>query len=339
MKLMKKHLLTNIIGLILGISVGYFMLIGEQKGEEINTFIVFLFACLGAVCGYVNLFVSRVLDKQLPWKTNEGTRLFLGIILHFVITFLVSVFILYFYLQLVNPISDFLSEYSLILIKLSIILFIISILFQVVYFALYSYYAYATLQIETIKLKRNQIEHQLEALKSQLSPHFLFNGLNAISSLTHKDKTKASLFIRKLALMYDYVLKSYDTKLTELEKEMELVTSYIFLINNRFENKFKCEITLSPVLSGTKIPPLSIQMLVENAVKHNVLSVEKPLMMKITNDEEFIYVQNNITSKPKNVSSFKIGLKNINNRYLLLTGKNIEMSNGDKFLVKLPIIR
>ncbi len=336
---MKKNLLTICIGLVLGASVGYFMLISEQKEGGVAMFSIFLLGCFGGICGYVNLMISEVLDQQLPWKTSEGTRLFLGIITHFIITLFINVSALYLYLLIVNPISDFFNSYILILIKLSIILFIISILFQVVYFALYSFYAYATLQIETVKFQRNQVEHQLEALKSQLSPHFLFNGLNAISSLTHKDTAKASLFIRKLALMYDYVLKSYDTKLTELEREIELVTSYVFLINNRFENKFTCDITLSPILLETKIPPLSIQMLVENAVKHNVLSLENPLCVKITNDEEFIYVENNITSKPKNVSSFKIGLKNINARYLLLTGKNIEVSNGNKFLVKLPVIR
>ncbi len=335
---MKKNLLIISIGLILGISIGYYMLISEQQVQRIQTSTLLLLGVLGIVVAYLNTVISSFLDKNISWKKNEGLRLFSGIVIHFAITFLASYFACYAYANAVGNITDF-YEYKLSFIKLGILLCIVIILFQVIYFALYSYYSYVTLQIEAVKLERNQIEHQFEALKSQLSPHFLFNGLNTISSLTHKDKTKASLFVRKLALMYHYVLKSYSVKLTNLEKEITLVESYNYLISNRFSGRYNYEISISPDILKTHIPPLSIQMLVENAVKHNVMSNEHPLEVKITNDEDFIYIKNNITSKPKNINSFKIGLKNINSRYLLLTKKNIEVTNGENFLVKLPIIR
>ena len=154
-----------------------------------------------------------------------------------------------------------------------------------------------------------------------------------------KDKRKASLFIRKLAQMYAHVLKSYSSKLTTVEKELELVESYNFLISNRFGDKYSCEISVDPEILATKIPPLALEMLVENAVKHNVMSEASPLKVSITNDDQFIYVANNITAVPKKVASLQIGLKNINTRYVLLTGTGVVITNGNKFLVKLPIIR
>ncbi len=334
---MKKHILIISIGILLGFLVGYYMLVSEQD-NNVNAFILFITSLLGVLVAYVNYFLSIFLDKQMPWKRYEGSRLFTGVISHFILSLCLSLLGFYFYTAINNGFS-FLETYKLTSIKLGILLFLISIVFQVIYFVLYSYYSYSILQIETVKLERNQVEHQLNALKSQISPHFLFNGLNTASSLIHKDETKASLFIRKLAQMYAHVLKSYSNKLTTVEKELELVESYNFLISNRFGDKYNCEITIDNEILETKIPPLAIEMLVENAVKHNVLSEELPLKVSITNDDQFIYVENNITSTPKKVPSLQIGLKNINTRYVLLTGRGVVITNGNRFLVKLPIIR
>lgn len=334
---MKKHILILSIGTVLGFLVGYYMLMSEQN-ESVSVGNAILFVLLGILTGYVNYAFAQILDKNLPWKKYDGTRLLVGVIIHFFISFLIVVFLFYIYDVVFNNV-DFYTTYKLSILKLAILLFLISIVFQVVYFLLYSYYSYSILQIETVRLERNQVEHQLNALKSQISPHFLFNGLNTASSLIHKDERKASAFIRKLAQMYDHVLRSYSVKLTTIEKELELVSSYNFLIGNRYGGKYNCNVSIDDELKETKIPPLALQMLVENAVKHNVLSIENPLKIEITNDKEYILVKNNVTKSPTNVSSTKIGLKNINTRYLLLKGKGIVITNGQNFLVKLPIIR
>ncbi|MCH2032631.1 MAG: histidine kinase [Tenacibaculum sp.] len=334
---MKKHILIASIGGVLGFLVGYYMLISDQN-ESITVTNLLLFVLLGISAGYVNHILAILLDKYVPWKKYDGTRLSLGILTHFLGSFLLVFLCLYVYYQVLDG-KEFYTSYKLSLLKLGILLFLISIVFQVVYFVLYSFYSYSILQIETVRLERNQIEHQLNALKSQISPHFLFNGLNTASSLIHKDEQKASSFIRKLAQMYDHVLKSYSKKLTTVSSELELVTSYNYLISNRFGNKYSCDIIIDSEVLETKIPPLALQMLVENAVKHNVLSEENPLKVEITNDKEFIYVRNNVTKSPNKVASTKIGLKNINTRYLLLKGRGIITTNGQNFLVKLPIIR
>ncbi|AUC15148.1 hypothetical protein BTO06_08355 [Tenacibaculum sp. SZ-18] len=334
---MKKHILIASIGGILGFLVGYYMLISDQN-ESITVTNLFRFTLLGVSAGYVNHVCAILLDKYLPWKKYDGTRLLLGILAHFLGSFLLVFLCLYVYFY-INGEIEFLSTFKLPLLKLGILLFLISIVFQVIYFVLYSFYSYSILQIETLRLERKQIEQQLNALKSQISPHFLFNGLNTASSLIHKDEQKASSFIRKFAQMYDHVLKSYSKKLTTVTSELELVISCNYLISNRFGKKYTCDINIDSEVLETKIPPLALQMLVENAVKHNVLSEENPLKVEITNDKEFIYVRNNVTKLPNKVNSTKIGLKNINTRYLLLKGRGIIITNGQHFLVKLPIIR
>ncbi|OSY89414.1 hypothetical protein WH52_01915 [Tenacibaculum holothuriorum] len=335
---MKKHLLIILIGAILGLSLGYYILISDQELAAIEIMSLILSALGGILIAYVSYFLSIQLDRLLPWKNQVGNRLFVGIIAHFVLISLLTFSAVKLYNSIIFNTEDVFNSYESSFIKLAILVFLICILFQVIYFALYSYYSYATLQIETVKQERKQIELQLNALKSQLSPHFLFNGLNTISSLVYKNEQKAKLFIRKLATMYDYTLKSYDTKLITLQEELAFVNSYIFLVETRFENKFHCTIMIPEELLETKIPPLTLQMLIENAVKHNVLSDENLLEVRITVDGKHIKVHNNITSVAKKVSSFKIGLKNINSRYLLLYGEGIITTNGNDFTVKIPII-
>lgn len=329
----KKHFFIILLGVLIGALLGYYLIVSEQQNFTLYKFL--LTALIGIIIGYGCYITTKLLDKSIPWKKQVGTRLLLGIIAHFIVAF--SLFLILFYLYSLP--EGIVANYQSVFIKLGILLFIITIIYQIIYFALYSYYSYATIQVEEIKQERKQVELQLNALKSQLSPHFLFNGLNTISSLIYKDDTRAKLFIRKLAKMYDYTLKSYHSKLITIREELDFVSSYIYLVETRFENKFRCEISISDDLLETKIPPLTLQMLIENAVKHNTMSNEEPLSIHITSDQKYITIQNNITSIPFKVNSFKIGLKNISSRYLLLHGEGIIITNGNNFIVKIPIIR
>lgn len=332
----KKYFFITFFGAILGLLIGYYLVISEQQENVTFTFFDgFLASIIGIITSYLIHVSSIFLDKKNPWQKSVSNRLSVGILVHFSIAFLFVFALLFGYEKWISNTIFNKSLY----IKLAILLFIIVLIYEIIYFALYSYYSYATVQIETVKQERKQIELQLNALKSQLSPHFLFNGLNTVSSLVFKDENKAENFIRKLAKMYDYTLKSYDTKLISVAKELEFVNSYLYLVKTRFDKKIDCTIEIADELLNTKIPPLTLQMLVENAVKHNVLTDENPLTISISSDEKQFIIHNNITQKPKKVTSFNIGLKNINERYLLLAQKGITTTNGKDFTVKLPIIR
>ncbi|MFY0631275.1 MAG: histidine kinase [Flavobacteriaceae bacterium] len=336
---MKKHLFITLIGATLGVLITYFIVIGgTEDSVSLNALEISSSIFAGISSAYLIYFIALRLDVLLPWNKYEGNRLLIGILIHFVSTFLWVFLLIYSYNSIFLEYSDFQQEENQYLVKLGIILFILIIIIEIIYFALYSYYSYTTFQIATVKQERKQIELQLKALKSQLSPHFLFNSLNTISSLVFKDENKAEGFIRCLADMYQYTLSSYQLKLTSLKEELAFVNSYQYLLETRFGGKLECSISIDEKLLATKIPPLTIQMLLENAVKHNVLDEKNPLLIHITADEKYIKVENNITSKPKQVTSFKIGLKNINARYLLLYKEGIMVTNGERFEVKIPII-
>ncbi len=335
----KKHLFIILLGAILGFAITYFIVLGDAVDSVSLSALEIIAAVLGGISNvYLIYFLALKLDKLLPWYKHEENRLLIGILVHFLSSFLWSILVLYAYNGLFLNGGDFQMMTTHNLIKLGIILLILIIIFEIIYFALYSYYSYTTFQIATVKQERKQIELQLKALKSQLSPHFLFNSLNTISSLVFKDETKAEGFIRRLAEMYQYTLNSYQLKLTSLEEELAFVNSYQYLLQTRFGSKFQCDIEIDDELLRTKIPPLTLQMLLENAVKHNVLEEESPLLVRITSDKKYIKIENNVTRKPKQVTSFKIGLKNINSRYLLLHTEGIIVTNGQRFEVNIPII-
>lgn len=337
--LFKKHLFIVVLGSLLGFLISFYLVESETvETVSFSAFQIILSCAIGVVVAYLVYVCSLFLDTFLPWRKYVETRLFVGIISLFMLSFSLIFGVIYLFDYTMNDTLNFMAVYQPMLIKLAIILFILILIFEIIYFALYSYYSYTTLQIEAVKQERKQIELQLSALKSQLSPHFLFNSLNTISSLVYKEKKRAQQFIRKLANMYQYTLKSYSEKLITLDEELTFVRDYLFLLETRFENKLSCTINVSETLLDTKVPPLAIQMLVENAVKHNQKDEENPLHITIESTKKHIEVQNNITEKPSNITSFNIGLKNINSRYLLLHTEGIIVSNGASFSVKLPLI-
>ena len=337
---MKKHLIIVVLSAILSFVLSYYLVISNQvELQEYTITIGLLSAFLGVFVTYILYFLAIKLDKLYPWQTQTNNRLFVGFVLQMLVAFSFIFGSIYLYSNYIISNADFFTEYHETLIKLSILLCVLLMVYSIIYFAFYSYYSFATLQIESVKQERKQIDLQLKALKSQLSPHFLFNSLNTISSLVHTNTKRSELFIRKLANMYQFTLNSYHSMLINLEEELQFVASYQYLLETRFENKLNIKIEIDEALFTTKIPPLTLQMLIENAVKHNTMDKKNPLQVAVYVEGNYICVKNNITEIPKNKTSFHIGLKNINTRYLLLAHKGISISNGNVFLVKIPIIR
>lgn len=316
------------------------MVISNQNETQTYTATIAVLSVFGGLLiTYSLFFITLFLDRILPWQTHTNNRLFFGLLIQYFTAYIIAVGGFYVYYELFIGNDEFIILYKETLIKLAILLFIILLIFTVIYFAFYSYYSFVSLQIESVKHERKQIDLQLKALKSQLSPHFLFNSLNTISSLVYKDISKSELFIRKLANMYQYTLKSYHSKLITIEEELAFVDSYVYLLQTRFENKFTVSIQLSEEVKATQIPPLTLQLLIENAIKHNVLDTSNPLQISIFEEGNSIVIQNTITEVTTGKESFKIGLKNINSRYVLLVNKGISITNGERFTVKIPIIR
>jgi LytS/YehU family sensor histidine kinase len=235
--------------------------------------------------------------------------------------------------------------------KLFIISGFLFFLFTLIDLALFSYRQYAIEQIKSIRQTSDRLNLQLAALKNQLSPHFLFNSLNTASSLIYRNTETAERFVRKLAESYSKILDSVHFDLIPLSKELAIIDTYKFLMEIRYEEALEINISISELLYNTAIPPLSLQLLVENAVKHNLVNTDKPLFITISSEQdEYITVSNNLNDKSyyihynnqlienPEMRSSGIGLKNIQNRYAFFTEKPVVIEKSNDFIVKLPIL-
>jgi two-component system LytT family sensor kinase len=274
--------------------------------------------------------VDLVLDRFISWRNNFVARFFVGFLVNTLIA-LTLIGLTAMYLIVAGPEA---------ILKVSI-LFVISIfIYEIFYGWFYSYRYYAITQVEGIRSERWQLELQFESLKNQISPHYLFNCLNTISSLLYKDSQMAEEFIRRMADTFKYVLTNQKRQLVSVRQEVEFVKAYYYLLQVRYEHHLKLEINLPKNILDTPIPPLTLQILVENAVKHNHISKEQPLLVYISaQDNTHITVISTKTTSIKPSHSFKIGLENIRNRYEFFSSDKIKIKDEDRFVVQLPILK
>lgn len=195
------------------------------------------------------------------------------------------------------------------------------------------------LELDAVKLRNENLTSKYESLKSQLDPHFLFNSLNVLTNLVYQDADKSARFIKQLSEVYRYVLEVRNKELVPLEEELKFVESYLFLQKIRFGDKLKIETSLAGI--ECSIPPLALQILAENAIKHNVISEDDPLTIKMYALGNYIVVENNLQKKVLlTEGSTGIGLDNIAKRYEFLSNQKIEIEETSaSFSVKLPVIR
>ncbi len=172
---------------------------------------------------------------------------------------------------------------------------------------------------QLLKLQKENLQSQFDVLKQQVNPHFLFNSLNVLTSLIRLEPELAEKFTEHLAKVYRYVLENKDNELVTLSTEMSFLDAYIFLINIRFMDKVQVKINISDEMKNFKIIPLAMQLLIENAIKHNAMSKKSPLVINIFIDNnKFLNVVNNLQEREAHMISTGVGLKNIQNRYRLL---------------------
>ncbi|MBO0952578.1 sensor histidine kinase [Fibrella forsythiae] len=194
------------------------------------------------------------------------------------------------------------------------------------------------------QLKKNRLTHQLNQLRTQLNPHFLFNSLNSLSMLIHENPRQAEAFVDELSSVYRYVLRSNNhneeaPELTTLEQELQFIRSYFELLTIRYGKGIDLHIDVDCRYLNHQIPPLTLQLLVENAVKHNVILSDSPLRVVIFTEGLQLVIQNNLQRKNSAVHSTKIGLNSIAMKYRLLGSFAISIcEEAGYFVVKLPLL-
>jgi hypothetical protein len=188
--------------------------------------------------------------------------------------------------------------------------------------------------------KANMAQYRYLKLKHQVNPHFLFNSLNILDCLVCEEQSeKASEYIHKLAGIYRYMIKSEDEELVPLRDELAFVQKYIDLLHVRFPEGFQVHLNIDENLLNKFVLPCAIQLLIENAIKHNAVNVDRPLIIKVETDDKHVWVSNNIIPKFGKIESTGLGQKYLRQQYLDLSGQNIEIKQTEtEFKVTLPLI-
>lgn len=217
--------------------------------------------------------------------------------------------------------------------------FIISCLVTSSCYIIYLIRRQQLVSIENEQLLAENLRNQYEVLKNQLNPHMLFNSLNTLQSLVRENQSKAQDYIQELSRVLRYTLQSNDSQSVTLRKEMDFASAYIFLLKMRFENNLQFDIQINKTLENYLLPPMAVQVLIENAVKHNEISNRKPLTIHITTDNEgYLSVSNAIQPKWTATPGTGIGLANLAKRYRLLFKQDIQITEDKEFTVCIPLI-
>lgn len=192
---------------------------------------------------------------------------------------------------------------------------------------------------EKVELERRHVQSQLESLRNQVNPHFLFNSLNTLIYLIPENPDNAVRFVQKLSKVYRYVLESRDASVIPLKEELDYLNAYVYLLRERFGENLIVDTQQLDALENALIVPLTLQMLFENVIKHNIISAEKPLKIETFYENEHIVVRNNLQRKNQTMDSTGVGLDNIRERYQFLTQKEVGVIvSKEYFTVLIPVI-
>lgn len=283
------------------------------------------------------IIVYHFLDQKISWIETPIKKTFIAILAFLVYSTSAFILVQFFNYSIwlgVMPSKSWGSIIRSVPYTL-LISFIISLTFTAIGF----FQAWKRSFVQAEKLKAEMMAYKYESLRNQINPHFLFNSLNVLSDLVYDDQALAVKFIQQLSDLFRYVLDSRDKELVALKDELEFIRSFTFLLKTRFEDKLiiKNEVQAN---SDDFIVPMSLQLLIENAVKHNEVSEAFPLRISIRKNKDYLEVENNLQPKNAGEDSKKTGLKNIVLQFAFFSDQPIEIIPTDEsFLVRVPILK
>ncbi len=322
------------------ISMGNLLMIVMLRNEP-YTLKMFTYASVNSVLfgGTFMIGLTMIIkffDHKFPWLQFPLKRLIIQFIATVIFSLTVIVAAIFFngYFTHQAVTSTYFIENGLFMIKIAFsFIFVISLVSNAILF----FKNWKETAVQQEKLKREQLALQYETLKSYVNPHFLFNNLNSLTSLISSNPEKAIDFVKKLSEVYRYVLDQKDQELVDLASELKFLESYMYLQKIRFDTKLDVQIDVNP--GNFKVIPLSVQMLVENAIKHNEISDKKPLTIRIfTKDNEYLTVENQLQKKSGSEGNGS-GIKNITDRYRFFTNKNVTIGISlERFRVTIPLL-
>jgi len=340
------RLLKFLLGLVVGVQIlvivynhlsGYYILEDYLhffrrllRGSLLSLIAAFLIA-------YPDLMVIHFMNKYAPWGKSILKRVPVQLGLAIIIAGFVATIITLF----ANWISVYeYHELSSVILSNILIYAVVNIVIMSIFegWILYIERAKAKQIAEHLQAELSQIK--FEVLKSQINPHFMFNSLNVLSGLINNDVKKAQQFIDEFSLIYRYVLETIEQPVASLGKELEFMRSYLFLQQIRYGETLTFSVKIAAGLMELYLPPLSLQVVLENAMKHNIINEAKPLHIDITTEDLYLVVKNNIQPKISKGRSTGLGLKNLIKRYALISDLDPEFIVDTKYYIaRLPLIK
>ncbi len=295
----------------------------------------------------ISLTIARILDRKVPWVSYPLSRF----VLQFSIQIIASILFLYFYMNASLTVfggqMKFSDLNSIALRQSFVVSTLLSVLISLIFtgnFFLQQWKAAmletSSLNLKAAELKQIALESELQSLKMQLDPHFMFNNFSTLSALIAEDTNDAQHFLEKLSRVYRYMIINVHKNIISVEEEIRFAEAYFYLIKIRLGENIKMQISLSKEVLKQGIPPITLQLLIENAIKHNTASRSKPLTININeDDQQNLIITNSLQRLNYNIPSTGTGLKNIESRYRLLSDKLPEVTETeDMFIVKLPLM-
>jgi len=320
---------------IIGLAITLFSYPSGFKSLGTMLYVLLYSYCIGIPSIALISIAGKKLDRQFPWLKNPFKKLVLTVVMQIVIVLLVLLIVqISFLLINKNSLDQLFGQLSTgFYWAVSITVFGIAIANGFLFF---KNWKQSALNEEILKREKLAIEY--EALRNQVNPHFLFNSLTALTTLVHQDADKAEAFIRKFSDVYRYILENRNLEVVSLRNELHLIENMAYLYHYRHGDNLQIELELNPS-DERYILPMALQMLLENALKHNVISEDRPLKVRIFEEGDHVVVWNNLQLRNNVSDSNNVGLSNIQLRYSYLSKVAVEVERSDQFFqVRIPIL-
>ena len=340
---MNKWLKSTPRAIAISVIIGFVLLfINYLEGDDITwnrtKWGMFYSLLYGISLYYANGVVFDFFDKVFKENRFSGKRLILGGLASLIVSVIVI-----FLLRIFEEVGIEKQSLQTFLATERASNYVVSIVITfIVTLSLYFFHFYKSYQEQKLKEQKviaGTASAQFESLKNQIDPHFLFNSLNVLTSLIEENPDQAQRFTTSLSKVYRYVLEQKDKELISVEEELAFAKTYMNLLKMRFENSISFELPTDFTNAEAKVVPLSLQLLLENTIKHNVVSEKKPLHIKIYIDNGYLIVENNLQKKEVLQDRKGVGLQNIVNRYALISARKVMVEeNSEFFRVLLPIL-
>ncbi len=310
----------------------------ETAGEAMTRLIwgTLLSLIAAFLLAYPDLFLIRMLNRNYSWKKKGIQRSMIQLIAAILIGVIIAVFITTLAHAINNYEEDLLTTY----VFNSIVFGVCNVAVMIIFEAWIFFIAESESEKRNEELLKELTQIRFEVLKNQMNPHFMFNSLNVLTGLIETDPGKSQRFIEEFSSIYRYVLDTIEQQVVTLEKELEFARSYMYLQQIRHGEYLNYSVNIRSELLSFYLPPLSLQVVLENAIKHNQVSEEKPLHVEIFDKENDLIVTNTLQPKMTFGKSTGIGQKNLEKRYALVCSRIPEFHVGtDEYRVVLPLMK